>query len=123
MSYLACGVLTTILGFGSFVLFVNLGLGTAFSNTVSTVLAVLFAYFANKVFVFRSACWSIKFLTKEFVKFCSGRFVMFITETLLLILLIDALGLNSTIMKAFTMILVVIGNYCFSKWVVFRKKE
>ena len=120
-SYLVCGVLTTIVGFGSFVLLVYMGFGTAAANTVSTALAVLFAYFTNKIFVFRSARWSIKFIAEEFAKFCSGRLVMFVCETLLLILLVDVLGLNSAIMKAFTMGLVVVGNYCFSKWIVFKK--
>ena len=120
-SYLVCGVLTTMVGFGSFVLLIYANFGTAVSNTVSTVLAVLFAYFTNKIFVFRSAGWSLKLIATEFAKFCSGRFVMFVCETLLLILLVDVLGLNSTIMKAFTMGLVVVGNYCFSKWIVFKK--
>ena len=121
ISYLICGVLATIVGFGSFVLLVYADFSTAAANTFSTGLAVLFAYFTNKVFVFRSARWSIKFIAEEFVKFCSGRIVMFALETLLLILLVDALGFNSTFMKALTMILVVVGNYCFSKWIVFKK--
>ena len=123
VSYLVFGFLTTLIGFGSFVLFVYMGFGTATANSISTVLAVLFAYFTNKVFVFRSACWSIKFIAAEFAKFCSGRLVVFIAETLLLVLLVDLLGLNSTIMKAFTMILVIVGNYCISKWVVFKNRH
>ena len=122
VSYLVSGVLTTIIGFGSFVLFVNANIGTAASNTISTALAVLFAYFSNKIFVFRSARWGIKFIALEFAKFCSGRLVMFVCETLLLVLLVDALGFNSIVMKAFTMVLVVVGNYCFSKWIVFKTK-
>ena len=121
ISYLICGGLTTLVGFGSFVLLASSGFGTAFANTVSTALAVLFAYFTNKVFVFRSAGWGMKFIAGEIAKFCSGRLVMFVAETLLLVLLVDMLGLNSALMKALTMVLVVVGNYCFSKWVVFRK--
>ena len=120
ISYLICGVLTTLIGFGSFVLFVYTGFGTATANALSTVLAVLFAFFANKVFVFKSFSWSIKFVVGELIKFCSGRLVMFVAETLLLVLLVDVFGLSSVIMKAFTMTLVVVGNYCISKWFVFR---
>ena len=121
ISYLICGALTTVIGFGSFVLLTFASFGIAASNTISTVLAVLFAYFANKVFVFKSKAWGIKFVAQEFARFCSARLVMFIAETLLLVLLVDALGFNSTLMKACTMVLVVVGNYCFSKWVVFQK--
>ena len=122
ISYLVCGGLTTIVGFGSFVLLIFFGFGTAAANSVSSAMAVLFAYFANKIFVFRSARWGIKFIAQEFAKFCSARLVMFVTETLLLVLLVDNLGFDSTIMKALTMVLVVVGNYCFSKWLVFKKK-
>ena len=123
ISYLICGALTTLVGFGSFVLFTYVSFGTAAANTFSTVLAVFFAYIVNKKFVFKSAVWSIKFVAKEFAKFCSARIVVFVAETLLLVLLVDALGFNSTIMKAFTMVLVVVGNYCFSKWIVFKKQD
>ena len=122
ISYLFFGGLTTIVGFGSFVVFMYIGFNTTISNTISTILAVLFAYFTNKIFVFKSKGWGFWFTACEIAKFCSGRFVMFAAETLLLILLIDLLGFNSTIMKAFTMTLVVAGNYCFSKWIVFKKK-
>ena len=122
ISYLVCGGLATIVAFGSFVLLVYAGFGTAASNAGSTALAVLFAYFTNKIFVFKSTCWNIKFALAEFAKFCSGRFIMFVLETVLLVLLIDVMGLSSVIMKAFTMVLVVVGNYCFSKWVVFKQR-
>ena len=121
ISYLVCGLIVTVVGFGSFVLLVHANIGTAASNTVSTVMAVVCAYFLNKVFVFKSIRWGIKFVAEEFAKFCSGRLVMFVLETLLLVLLVDIIGLYPTIMKVFTMFLVVAGNYCFSKWVVFRR--
>ena len=123
ISYLVCGGLVTIVGFGSFVLFVHADFGTAASNSISTAMAVVCAYLLNKVFVFKSTGWGIKFIAEEFAKFCSGRLVMFVLETLLLILLVDVLELDPTIMKAFTVTLVVIGNYCFSKWIVFRGKK
>jgi len=120
ISYLIFGVLTTIIGLGSFALAVHVGLGTATANTVSTVLAVLFAYVTNKIFVFRSPGWGLKLLLVEFGKFCGARLVTFIMETLLLVLLVDVLGFHSVLMKGFTMVLVVLGNYILSKWVVFR---
>ena len=119
ISYLFFGGLNTVVGLGSFVALIHIGFGTTVSNTISTALAVLFAYFTNKIFVFKSAKWEPKFLLHEFIKFCSGRLVMFIIETLLLVLLINILDFNASIMKAFTMALVIAGNYCFSKWIVF----
>ena len=120
ISYLFFGVLATVVALGSFVVLLQIGFSTAAGNTISTALAVLFAFFTNKVFVFQSITWKFLFILKEFVKFCSGRFIMFVLETLLLVLLVDILHLNSTVMKTFTMMLVIAGNYCFSKWVVFK---
>ena len=121
ISYLVCGVLVTVIGFSSFVLLVHMNLGTAASNLISSALAVVCAYLLNKVFVFKPARWGIKFIMQEFAWFCSGRLVMFVLETLLLIGLVDVLGFDPAVMKAFTVTLVIVGNYCFSKWVVFRK--
>jgi len=121
ISYLIFGVLTTIIGLGSFALAVYFGLGTAISNTVSTMLAVLFAYFTNKIFVFHAPGWGLKLLIVEFGKFCGARLITFVAETALLVLLVDILGFNSVIMKGFTMVLVVLGNYILSKWVVFKQ--
>ena len=121
ISYLIFGVLTTIIGLGSFALAVYFGLGTAISNTISTVLAVLFAYVTNKIFVFRAPGWGLKLLIVEFGKFCGARLATFVAETALLVLLVDILGFNSVLMKGFTMALVILGNYILSKWVVFKQ--
>ena len=120
ISYLIFGGLTTVLAFASFALAVRMGIGTASANTVSTVLAVLFAYWTNKVFVFQSREWGLRFVAGEFLKFCSARVVTFVLETALLVLLVDIFGFDGVIMKGLTSVLVVIGNYIFSKWIVFR---
>ena len=123
ISYIICGVLTTIVGLGSFVIAVNLGLGTAIANTVSTVLAVIFAYITNKIIVFQSLSWKLGLLIVEFIKFCGARAATFLAETLLLILLIDMMGFGSTLMKALTTIFVIVANYVFSKFIVFKKQK
>jgi len=120
ISYLICGVLTTIVGFGVFLLCEVLGMHVALSNTISTIAAVIFAYFVNKIIVFRSESWSVKVLARELFVFFTGRFVTYIMETLLLILLVDVFGLPGFICKIFTSVLVVIGNYIISKKAVFN---
>lgn len=119
ISYLICGVLTTIVGFGVFWLCEVSGMHVALSNTISTIAAVIFAYFVNKIIVFRSVSWSIKVLVRELFAFFTGRFATYIMETLLLILLVDVFGFPGFICKVFTSILVVIGNYIISKKAVF----
>jgi putative flippase GtrA len=123
VSYLICGVLATIVGLGTYALAIYVGLNTATANTVSTVLAVLFAYATNKVFVFRSPGWGLKKIAPELGKFCAARLLTFVVETLLLVLLVDMMGLHSMITKGGTMVLVIIGNYVLSKWIVFTDKS
>ncbi|MCL2387143.1 MAG: GtrA family protein [Defluviitaleaceae bacterium] len=123
ISYLFFGVLTTVVGLGSFVIAIELGLSTAVANAVSNALAILFAYVTNKIFVFQSRNWAVKFLLVEFAKFCGARLIVAVLETLLLVLLVDVFGLHSTIMKFLTLCLVVVGNYIFSKWIVFRSNK
>ena len=122
ISYLICGVLTTLVSFASYVLCVHLGLSTVMANTISNVLAILFAYVTNKIFVFQSPSWALNILVPEFLKFCGARLGTFIVETMLLVLLVDVMNLPSILMKGITTILVVVGNYVLSKWMVFTKK-
>jgi len=120
VSYLVVGALTTILGIGSFAFFAWLGTSTAVANTLSTVLAVLFAFVTNKIFVFRSEGWGLNG-AGELVRFLIARGVTFVAETALLVFLVDMLGLDSTIMKIITTVLVILANYVLSKWFVFEK--
>ena len=122
ISYLVCGGCTTILGLGTFTIAVYLGVETALANTIATAIAVCFAYCVNKIIVFRSRDWRFISVIREFAKFCGARFFTFISETVILVLLIDLLGFHSVLSKGFTSILVIVGNYMLSKWVVFRSK-
>ena len=122
ISYLIVGVLTTSVGFGSYAVALYAGFGIVTANTFSHVLAVIFAYITNKAFVFRSNDWSIKNILMEFGKFGAARIISYILETALLMYLVYIQGVNALIARAFTMVLVVIGNYIFSKFIVFKKK-
>lgn len=119
VSYLICGGLATILSIAVFWLCQRAGLHVAVSNTVSTAVVVSFAYFANKIFVFRSNSWKLSTLAREIFTFLSGRLATYIGETLLLVLLVDMLNFPSFYCKIFTTVLVVLANYLISKKAVF----
>ena len=120
VSYLICGVLTTLVGIAVFWLCDEAGLHVAASNTLSTIAAVTFAYLVNKIFVFRSRSWAPAVLAKEAAAFVAGRVGTFVAETLLLVALVDWAGLPGFWCKVFTSVLVVIGNYVISKKWVFK---
>ena len=123
ISYIIVGVMTTIVGLGSYAIALRADFGIAAANTFSHVLAVVFAYITNKAFVFRTPDWSIKNISKEFGKFGAARIVSYVLETGLLMYLVYILGLHAFITRMFTMALVVIGNYIFSKFIVFKTKS
>lgn len=119
ISYLICGVLTTVVSYVVFALFVNLP--TAVANTISFIAAVLFAYVVNKLFVFDSPRWDGKTLVREFLPFLSCRILSYVFETLFLVLTCDILKWPKIPMKIVASVVVVIANYFASKFLVFRK--
>ena len=121
--YLVFGVLTTVVNYLVYLPCYNLlGLGSAVSNVIAWVAAVLFAFVTNKPFVFRSHDWSREVVVPEFVKFVGTRLGSGGIETGILLLTVDILGWNGNLWKLLTSVIVVVLNYIGSKWLVFRKK-
>ena len=93
------------------------------SQWTSWLLSVLFAFFTNKRYVFKSnekkaGAW------KEFFSFASARLIgYFLFDALLYDLSIYRLGIDHRITKILMNILVVIFNYFASKYVIFRKSR
>ena len=122
ITYLVFGVLTTVVNYLVYYPLYNAtGLSAAISNSVSWAAAVVFAYFTNKLFVFESKTWEAKVALPEFLKFVGLRLASGVAETGLLLVFVDMLRFNGNIWKIITSILVVILNYVFSKFLVFKK--
>ena len=128
-NYLVVGVLTTIVSLASKwgLLFTILDAEDAFelqvAIIVSWILAVVFAYFANRIFVFNS---KNKNILKEMVQFFSARVLTLIMEMVIMWFFVTLLKLNSDtwvlIWTFVTQVLIMIFNYIFSKLFVFKKK-
>jgi len=122
ISYLIFGILTTIVSNVTFILARYFSLGVVSANLISHFVAITFAFFPNKIFVFESTNWKPLFVLGEMLKFFSTRFIAIFLETPLLVLLVNILGFNDALMKLFTSVLLIITNYILSKWFIFRKK-
>jgi len=122
ISYIIFGGLTTLLSIVVFWLCEQAYMSVALSNTISTIAAVIFAYFVNKIYVFRATNWRLLHIVRELSLFISGRFATYIMETLLLVVLVNLLGLDAFLCKLFTTALVIIVNYLLSKWMFTRGK-
>lgn len=127
IAYLIVGTLTTIVSWAamylaSWLLFGNPLHPSPFENAVMSavnwVSGVIFAYFTNRRFVFKSH----ESMAREIPKFVLSR-----VSTLILDLVIrqvfGMLGINTYITTFVSAVLVFIGNYVFSKLLVFKKSK
>ena len=138
ITYIIFGVLTTLVNFFSFWLFTKIFGEDLYlvNNAIAWVVGVVFAYVTNKLFVFESKSWDLKLITKEITGFLGARIFSFLVEEGGMFLFISVLGLGEKslalagftitgqfIVKILLAVIVVVLNYVFSKFFVFRKQE
>lgn len=120
--YLFFGVLTTLVNLVVFYLLterpwqINVTVG----NVISIILAILFAYVTNKIWVFNSRTNGAKELAAEFGRFVGGRLSTMVIEVGGVYLIYNIMGQPKMIAKLITQVIVIIGNYFISKFLVFR---
>ncbi len=90
------------------------------ANVLSWVGAVLFSYFANRIFVFES---KEKNILKELLAFISSRLLTLLFDMGTMFVLSTLLHVDYNFSKIVAMVLVTVGNYVISKVFVFKKKE
>lgn len=77
ITYIIFGVLTTIVYFISRFMVVNLTGSSMLGVTIAQVVAILFAYVTNKVFVFKNSDWHFLVVIKQLFGFILGRLFVF----------------------------------------------
>ena len=122
VTYVIFGVLTTAVNYAVYYPLRDLGVTYLLANAIAWIVAVIFAFFTNKHFVFESKDYSLSVLLPEFGKFVAGRLITLGLEQLLLYVSVDLLHFDDRIMKLIVSILVVILNYVFSKLFIFKKE-
>ncbi len=137
ISYLFWGVVAFLLSMVIFYLFTNkLGWKEWFANIVDWIIVVIFAFFTNKLFVFRSKAGSVAAFGKEFVNFIIARLATLGLEEVIIIIGCNILGFNAqsyrilpfiplddgTIVKGIGQIFVIVSNYVLSKLWIFKNK-
>ena len=122
-NYIIWGTLSAIINIGGFHLLNTCGLDYRISNTIALVASRFFCYITNKHFVFQTKCRTKWELVKEVASFVLARTVTFFMDYLGVILLVEIIGLNTLLSKIIMAIIVIITNYIFSKFLVFRKHK
>lgn len=121
INYLIFGGLTTLVNVVVFFVFNSLlGVQYLIANAISIVLSILFAFFTNKKYVFKSETLTAQAWLKEFLLFCSFRLVSAGFDMLSMWILVGGLELDSNLAKLATQFIVVVLNYFFSKWFIFK---
>lgn len=126
VNYLIVGVLTTVVSLGSYYLCVftflnpNNGFELQLANIISWICAVTFAYFTNRIFVFKSKNTN-KF--KEVCSFFTSRVLTLILDMFIMFLMVTLLHINDKIAKLIVQVVVTVLNYILSKIFVFKKAK
>ena len=120
--YLFFGGLTTVISIAAFWLFRRpFGLNELIANIISWVVAVLFAFFTNRTWVFRAPTRSAGEFLRQMGSFFGGRVVTLLIEEALLAVFITWLHLPDMPVKIAAQVIVIVLNYVISKLFVFKK--
>jgi len=136
INYIIFGIITTAVNWISYALLVyvlkntttlNEDIYTNTSNIISWIIAIIFAFITNKIWVFESKTWELKTTLREAGSFLGSRTLSFFIEIGSFNLLIKAglsqslFGVEGFFAKIIVTIVAVILNYFFSKLFVFKK--
>ena len=127
--YLFIGFLTTVINVITMILlndyFIKINFGKEFSwktaEIIAFIVAVLFAFFTNKLFVFKSKSFGLKIIKNEFFKFVFARILSELIVIILMKIMIDYNHIDLRVSKIATSIIAIIFNYVASKFVIFKK--
>lgn len=135
-NYALFGVLTTLVNWGVYFALTSLLQPETYpldsaqrrlilnaSQLTAWVLSVIFAFFTNKRYVFKSDAVSTG-AWRELLAFSSARVVSYLLfDVLVYNLFVFNLGVGHSITKVLMNVLVVLFNYFASKYLVFRKNS
>ncbi len=125
VNYLIVGVLTTVvswLAYGLCKLFMNVDNAVQMQAAVIIrwIAGVVFAYFTNRRFVFKSKNPN---MLKEAFDFTTSRLVTLFLDMFVMWLVPRVFHMNDWVSTFISAVLVMVTNYIFSKFLVFRKKK
>ena len=122
--YVIFGVLTTLVNLIiSFALVDAFKIGGSIASAIGIVSSILFAYFTNRKWVFNTTAKGFAENLKEFWKFIAGRLVTMVIEQGGVMVLYDVLNMPFVPVKLSLTIIVIILNYIFSKFFVFKTNK
>ncbi|HJE31896.1 GtrA family protein [Weissella confusa] len=117
------GVTTTIINVVSYALLLFIGINVQIAVVVSWLLAVIVAYFTNRVWVFNSGAVTKLELLREFISFMLARLATLVVEMVIIWFGVQLLNQDPIVWKIIDNIVVIILNYIISKLIVFKIRK
>lgn len=122
--YLFFGGLTTLINIAVYTVLADLlGVYYLTANAAAWVLSVLFAYLTNRRFVFESRSRGAAAVLRELALFTGCRLLSGAFDMGCMYLCVDLIRLPGLAAKILSNVLVVILNYLFSKFLIFRGRQ
>jgi len=123
ISYLIFGVITTGINIGIYQLCRTVHIVYWISTIIAWVIALIFAFVTNKIFVFESTNMQSEIIFKEAVTFVAARLLSGLCDLLFMIFAVEIIHMDDFIAKIITNVFVVVINYLCSKLIVFKKSD
>lgn len=128
IAYLFWGVVTTVINLAVFqILSSGIHWNYQLANVIAWFVSVLVAYFTNKVWVFGSHYTTVSDFLVEMLRFFFYRALTLVIDIVITFIGISVLGfkdpMGQFIVKVIDNVIVIIANYIFSKWLIFKDNK
>lgn len=128
IAYLFWGVVTTVINLAVFqILSSGIHWNYQLANVIAWFVSVLVAYFTNKVWVFGSHYTTVSYFLVEMLRFFFYRALTLVIDIVITFIGISVLGfkdpMGQFIVKVIDNVIVIIANYVFSKWLIFKDNK
>ena len=124
INYLIFGFLAFVLNYVLYFVFASMmQMHYMLATAVSWVLTVVFAYWTNRTFVFKSQNKDVQSLGREFVAFIGARVATEVLALAMMFVMVDVADLNEYISKLICQVIVILANYFLSKLWIFKEKK
>jgi Predicted membrane protein len=121
--YVLFGGGATLINIFAYELFATyMGINFMVANVMAWVLAFVFAFICNKIWVFESRSWERNVAVKEFTGFFGSRLGTGILDSVMMFLLVGVMSMAGFPAKVIVNIIVTILNYIASKFFIFKQR-
>lgn len=124
LSYAFFGVCTTMVNIAVYqMMYGVICIENVPATVVAWIVAVLFAFITNKLFVFDSKSFELSVLRYEIPAFFGCRLLTGVLDVAIMFVAVDVMGWNGVLWKVIANVLVIVLNYVASKLVIFKEKS